>query len=145
MNILWYFLAIGVGFLVCIQSLTNSYWYTQSNIHITILFNGIIVALLSILFFCWGSPISLHTAIKSVKPWIVINGICGFAIITCVALSFARLGAVSALVLILAGQLALGLTFDHFGTLHLPVRSVNLYRLCGIALVIIGAWLIAKN
>ena len=55
------------------------------------------------------------------------------------------LGAASMIVLFVAGQLLMALLLDHFGLLGMPLREVNLTRLFGAALVLVGALLVTRS
>jgi transporter family-2 protein len=68
-------------------------------------------------------------------------GACAVAVSTIVA---SELGATSLLVLVLAGQLATALVFDHFGWLGLPVVPISGLRILGVALLCGGVWLITR-
>ncbi len=55
-----------------------------------------------------------------------------------------RLGATTALALIIIGQLAMGLLIDHFGLFGVAVRHLDLLRLAGAALLIVGGYLVVR-
>jgi len=43
-----------------------------------------------------------------------------------------------------AGQLIFAVVFDHFGLLGFPVKSVSLFRLAVVILMIAGVYLVRK-
>jgi transporter family-2 protein len=43
-----------------------------------------------------------------------------------------------------AGQLVVGVLIDHFGVFDTLVRPLDLLRAAGLALVLIGAWLVVR-
>ncbi len=55
-----------------------------------------------------------------------------------------RLGATTALALIIIGQLAMGLIIDQFGLFGAAVRHVDVVRLAGVVLLILGGYLIVR-
>jgi transporter family-2 protein len=55
-----------------------------------------------------------------------------------------RLGATTALALIIIGQLVMGILIDQFGLFGVPVRQVDLMRLVGAGLLIAGGYLIIR-
>ncbi len=55
-----------------------------------------------------------------------------------------RLGATTALALIIIGQLAMGLIIDQFGLFGASIRHVDFVRLAGVALLIAGGYLIVR-
>jgi bacterial/archaeal transporter family-2 protein len=70
----------------------------------------------------------------------------GFGVILYLTLNqtMPRLGATTALALIIIGQLTMGIIIDHFGLFGVSVRPVDLMRLAGAALLIAGGYLIVR-
>jgi bacterial/archaeal transporter family-2 protein len=70
----------------------------------------------------------------------------GFGLILYLTLNHTmpRLGATTALALIIIGQLAMGIVIDQFGLFGVPVRPVDLARLIGAGLLIVGGYLIVR-
>ena len=78
-------------------------------------------------------------------PWYVfLAGPLGIGIMAMIALAIPRIGTASSLVLSITAQLIVGCMLDHFGLLHLELRSIDILRLLGMVLVGLGAWLIAR-
>jgi transporter family-2 protein len=75
-------------------------------------------------FFPPGTPASLY-----------VGGLCGFAIILCMAVAMPKLGAAWTIALMVLGQTAAALAIDHFGLLGLPRDPLTLSRVAGLALV----------
>jgi transporter family-2 protein len=113
-------------------------------VHSTVLVNGVIVTVLTFLFFLLGNQTPLDRIASEMKPWITINGVCGFTILTIAALTFPRLGAASVIVLMISGQLITAVTLDHFAILNLPQHPISIARLLGVALVVLGAFLTTR-
>lgn len=133
------------GLCACFQATTNGHWQARIGVHSTVVVNGIIVAVLAILFFLVGNQTSFAKVSSEIHPWIVLNGICGFTILTITALTFPRIGAASVIVLMIAGQLMTAVIFDHFSVLNLPRHPVSLLRIVGIAFVVLGVVLTTRN
>ncbi len=55
-----------------------------------------------------------------------------------------RLGAATVIALIVAGQMIGSIAIDQFGLLGVPVHPLNLFRLTGAALLILGAILVRQ-
>jgi len=53
-----------------------------------------------------------------------------------------RLGAATVIALIVAGQMIGSLAFDQFGLLGVPIHPLNMFRLAGAALLVLGAILV---
>ena len=50
-----------------------------------------------------------------------------------------RLGAATTVGLILAGQVVPSVVIDHFGLIRVPVHELNVPRLIGAVLIVVGA------
>jgi transporter family-2 protein len=70
------------------------------------------------------------------------GGLFGAIYIAISILLLPRLGAATVIALIVAGQMIGSLAFDHFGLLGVPVHPLNMFRLAGAALLVVGAILV---
>lgn len=70
------------------------------------------------------------------------GGLFGAIFIGVAILMVPRLGAATVLALIVVGQMAGSITFDHFGLFGLPQHPASLVRLLGAALLIVGVSLV---
>lgn len=78
-------------------------------------------------------------------PWYMLGaGVLGLVLFQTVNVTLPRLGSAMMIVLIIIGQLSLGVAIDHFGIFGVTVRPVDLSRLLGIIALVIGAYLIAR-
>ena len=77
--------------------------------------------------------------------WAWLGGLIGASYIIATLELGPKLGAALLLALILAGQMTASLVVDHFGLLGFPHHPVNLPRLAGALLLVVGAILIVKN
>jgi len=84
-------------------------------------------------------------ALGQVSAWAWLGGLIGAAYVVGSLHLGPRIGATLLLALILAGQMAMSLVVDHFGLLGFPHHPVNLPRLAGAVLLVVGALLIVKN
>jgi transporter family-2 protein len=55
-----------------------------------------------------------------------------------------RLGLAKSLTIMVAAQLLAALLFDHFGLFGASVRTLNVSRLGGLLLIVLGVWLVLK-
>jgi transporter family-2 protein len=62
-----------------------------------------------------------------------------------IIISVPKIGAANVFALVIAGQLLMGLIYDHFGLLGFPQNSVNWVKVGGVLLMIGGAYLINKK
>ncbi len=78
-------------------------------------------------------------------PWYMLGaGVFGLILYQTISITFPRLGGTAALALIITGQLLIGLVIDHFGWFGVTVRQIEPTRLAGIAILLIGCYLLAK-
>ena len=76
-------------------------------------------------------------------PWWVWTGGCigAFYVFSTIVLA-PKIGALSMISLIMAGQLAASLVLDHFGWLGYPVHPINIWRVVGVLMLVGGVALI---
>ena len=78
-------------------------------------------------------------------PWYALTaGVFGLVVIGAISVTIPRLGASATIVLVVLGQLVVGVFIDHFGFLGAAVRPIDLLRLAGLGLVILGAWFVVR-
>ena len=71
-------------------------------------------------------------------------GVFGVVLYLILARTIPRLGAATALVLILIGQLGVGMLIDHFGLFGLPIRPMDGWRVVAAILLITGGYLVLR-
>ncbi len=81
---------------------------------------------------------------RSLSWYMLISGAFGVILYLTLNHTMPRLGATTALALIIIGQLAMGIIIDQFGLFGVPVRHVDFMRLAGAMLLIVGGYLIVK-
>lgn len=78
-------------------------------------------------------------------PWQSwLAGVTGLVIIGAIAFTASRIGVVRALTLVTLSQFVLAAAIDHFGLLGAAVRTIDLGRAAGIALLSAGTWLVLR-
>jgi len=78
-------------------------------------------------------------------PWYALGaGILGLVVIAAISYMIPRIGVAASITCIVAGQLLVGMLLDHFGLLGAAERSLNLTRVAGLLVVIVGVWLGVK-
>jgi transporter family-2 protein len=75
--------------------------------------------------------------------WLWIGGAAGVFYITAALLLAPRLGAISFIVAVIAGQVIISALIDHFGLLGFPQKPVNMARLAGV-LMIVGGMIVVQ-
>jgi transporter family-2 protein len=78
-------------------------------------------------------------------PWYALcAGVWGVVVLSAVSYTIPRIGAASTVTLIVTAQLILSTLLDHFGLLGTSVRSADLSRMIGIAVLLLGTWLMVR-
>lgn len=79
------------------------------------------------------------TKLKEVPLWLLTAGMMGGALVFGIAWAMPKLGAGTAFVLMIAGQVVSGMIFSHFGLLGSPVEPFTLLKFVGVVLLVAGA------
>jgi bacterial/archaeal transporter family-2 protein len=87
-------------------------------------------------------PTADKLAVPAWWMW-VLGGCCGVFYVWTTIVTGPTLGAALAVSLVIAGQMAASLVFDHYGLVGFPVNSLSPLKALGAALVVAGAALIA--
>jgi transporter family-2 protein len=78
-------------------------------------------------------------------PWYALSaGVLGLVIVTAIGYTVPRLGLSKAFTIIVASQFLTAALLDHFGLLGAVMRPLDLSRLLGFGVLILGVWLIMK-
>ncbi len=81
---------------------------------------------------------------RSLSWYMLGSGFFGVVLYLTINHTMPRLGATTALALIIIGQLAMGILIDHFGLFGTAIRHMDAWRLAGAALLLAGGYLILK-
>ena len=81
-------------------------------------------------------------ALRTVPAVYWFGGLGGAIFVTTSTFALPRLGAATSVALALLGQLIMSAAVDHFGLFGLPQKAVDLQRMVGIALVLVGAFVL---
>ena len=100
-----------------------------------------VVALItSIVLFAFLGDFSTLDNIRSVPPYLYLTGFVSAFIVLAITFLIPILGARKLVVLSIAGQLIMAMIVSHFGVLESPVDPINLKKVAGAALLILGAF-----
>jgi transporter family-2 protein len=101
---------------------------------------GALAALIPLLFY-GGRNLSRWREL----PWYVLGaGALGLAVISAMSYMVPRIGVAPATVMIVAGQLLVGVILDHYGLLGAHPRTLDTKRILGLLLVFLGVWVTVK-
>jgi bacterial/archaeal transporter family-2 protein len=81
---------------------------------------------------------------RGLSWYMFLSGSFGVVLYLTLNQTMPRLGATTALALIIIGQLVMGILIDQFGLFGVAVRPVDLVRLVGAGLLIAGGYLIIR-
>ncbi|MCA1715585.1 MAG: DMT family transporter [Actinobacteria bacterium] len=104
---------------------------------------GTLALLVAVLVAREGAP-SL-SELAGVPWWAWAGGFLGAFYVTASIVLTPRLGAVTTVGFIIAGQVVMSVILDRFGLLNLPVQPITLPKLGGAVLVIAGAVLVLRS
>jgi bacterial/archaeal transporter family-2 protein len=82
---------------------------------------------------------AFFTKLKEVPGWLLTAGVMGGLLVFGIAWAMPQLGASTAFVIMIAGQIISGMVFSHFGLLGSPVEPISLVKVGGALLLIAGA------
>lgn len=102
------------------------------------------VLCMALLAFVLRDPLPAAAVMARIPWWAWSGGLFGAIFIALSIFLVPHLGAATFIALLIAGQMAASVAFDHFGWLGLVQRSVDLPRLLGVGLLIAGVVLIRR-
>ena len=77
--------------------------------------------------------------LKDVPVWLLTAGVMGAALVFGIAWTVPQVGAGTAFVLLIAGQVLTGLVMSHYGALGSPVEPISTMKILGAFLLVAGA------
>ena len=100
---------------------------------------GALIALIPLIFY--GNRLGEWRSV----PWYVLGaGIFGLIVIASISYMIPRVGVAASITTIVAGQLLVGTILDQYGLLGTAVKPLDLTRIFGLAVVLVGVWLTVK-
>ncbi len=136
-------LAIVAGIAVALQGqfmgVMDRVLGTRESIFVTYAGGGLIITLLMLAF--RGSHLKNWQAV----PWYAFGtGILGLIIVGSIGYVVPRLGVAKGFTLIVASQFVIAALIDHFGFFGAGVRPLDLTRLLGLSLILLGVWIVVR-
>ena len=78
-------------------------------------------------------------------PWYVLSaGLLGLVVVGILGFAAPRIGLVPVMTLFVASQFVVAAVLDHFGLLGAEVRSLDLSRVSGLGVILLGLWLVIR-
>lgn len=143
----YYLLSLVIGIGVALQTGVNSQLRHDTNSPVftaLISFGTGFIALL-ILYFAFFYKSQAFPQDYTFEWWKFTGGLFGVLYIAGMVIVAPRIGAANALGIIVTGQFLAAMVIDHFGWMNMPVQPISWYRLSGIALLLLGVYLIQKK
>ena len=81
---------------------------------------------------------------RSLSWYMLGSGFFGVVLYLTINHTMPRLGATTALALIIIGQLAMGILIDHFGLFGTAIRQLDARRVAGLLLLMIGGYFVIR-
>ena len=136
-------LAIVAGIAVALQGqfmgLLDRGFGTRESIFVTYAGGGLIIALLMLAF--RGGNFKNWQAV----PWYAFgSGILGLIIVGAIGYVVPRLGVAKGFTLIVASQFVIAALIDHFGFFGAGIRPLDVTRLLGLGLILLGVWIVVR-
>jgi bacterial/archaeal transporter family-2 protein len=129
-----------IGFQVPLSNITGQRLGSLSSVFLVHL-SGAIISLI-ILWIAGGENIREW---RSIILYPMVAGALGIVIISSFIFTIPRIGTTGAMGLAIAVQLIIGMVVDHYGLFEVTLRPINLPRVGGAVLLLLGAWIILRN
>lgn len=136
-----------VGGLFAIQGPVNAYLASLIGSPLQAALISFSVGTMALAMTCIVSGVGLPSfrAVLKIPPQWFLGGFLGAAVVTTTIFMVPRLGIATVLLTALAGQLFFSLFLDHYGLIGLTRLPVDIWRVLGVSLVILGACLCNRH
>jgi len=92
-----------------------------------------------------GMPAASTSAWRGILGLMLAAGVLGVVFLSSISYTIPRIGIAATVGLMLTAQLGIAAWLDHHGLLGVAVRPLDLWRLVGLALLVVGAWLVLRR
>lgn len=140
------FLAIMAGMAMPTQATINSKLAGYVNSPISAAFISFVVGTFALFVYMLLTGVSFSDMVAAKDAPLIcwIGGFLGAFFVSVMATVVPRIGVALAFSLAIGGQMLVTILIDHFGWLGVPEKPINIYRVCGAALITVGVVLIRK-
>ena len=136
-------IAVGGGMAISLQSLFSGVIGDKLGILESVFIVHLVGLLLAsaLLLLAGGGNIASWRTV----PWYALcAGLLGVAIVASISYAVPRLGLATTLTLSIVAQLLLGTMIDHFGLLGATHHPLDISRVAGMLVLLVGTWLIVR-
>jgi len=138
-------LGVLAGVLITIQSVLNSSLGARAGVFGSLLMLTIVsLMVLTVLIIIFPTTAHLRELPGLSNWYLYLGGALGIIIVAVPIFLVPKVGAAVTLTAIVVGQLTLAVIVDHYGVLSVPKINISFLRIVGIALVALGAYLVAR-
>lgn len=104
-----------------------------------------IIAFLFVVLVCAPRPLPAFEGVSTMSWWAPLGGLIGAFAIVAGLLFVDRVGAGAFAGLTISANLLMSIAIDQFGLLRMPQHSINIGRVAGAVLMVLGVGLIARS
>jgi transporter family-2 protein len=146
-NLIFLALALVTGALIPIQASTNAAFSKSIGNPLTTGLMVFVVGFLGMLILSVALRISFPSVqqLSSAPAYGYAGGLIVATYVEMITVLVPRIGVGTSIALIVTGQILCAVIIDHFGLFQVQVRSINLSRLAGILLMIVGIYFVMKE
>jgi bacterial/archaeal transporter family-2 protein len=136
-------LSIMAGCFAVVQAGMNKVISQSWGFSSALLLNGIVFLLFNFLMFLavwlqpkvFSSDYLLQGRLTDFRLWWIVPGICGFLLVTGLAISLSKIGALQTFVICIAAQILCGVLWD----MMIEGKTLTLMRVVGAVITLVGA------
>ena len=146
MQFIYYLLALLAGAMMPVQAAINHKLAVHVQHPVLSAFISFCVGMVALFTYILitGIPLSNLSHSKTAPPIAWLGGLCGAFFVTAVVMVVPRLGVALTFSILIFGQMLATLPIDHYGFLGTAVKEINLPRVIGVALIIIGVIIVRR-
>lgn len=146
-NVLYIAVAVVVGAAISVQPPINATMARGLSSPLLAASISIFISLVivTILWLSWGKETGNIAQVKMLPWWVIIGGIVGVVFVVGSVVVAPVLGVALFFVCVVAGQLIGSTLIDQFGLFGLTVKPLNMMKLVGLGLVLLGAILVQNS
>ena len=146
-NIIYITAAVAMGLAVSVQPPINAVMARglDSPLLAVSISLSISLVIATIMWLSWGKGIGDISQVKVLPWWVIIGGVVGVMFVAGSVVVAPALGVALFFVCVVAGQLIGSTLIDQFGVFGLEIKPLNMMKLVGIGLVLLGSALVQSS
>lgn len=147
MHLVFFFLPLLAGITITTQAGVNSQLRASVGSPLLAAFISFVIGtmVLCLMVLLTGQSLPSWQHLSTIDPHKYTGGVLGAIFVTIIIVSAQRISAGNLFALVVAGQLITALIYDHYGLLGFKQNPVNLSRVLGALLLVIGAYLVNRK